>query len=370
MLFYGRNTQHNSTLETPLTELPPRMKMENKLEWIDNLKAFGLATVVWGHVTVPICYQFGKVSSLVWLVVTAAMAFSRFCVPVFVMVTGALLLPKEYELFTFLKRRLVRVVIPFALWSLVYIAYDLIDRLGNNNAIEFLPTVKWIVYQIENGSAEHLWYIYVIVGLYLISPIIGRWIRHCGEKEILYFLAVWFYLLVIEQPFLSKFEIQVDLHYFFGYVGYLVLGYYLSQKSFVGKRINAIAILALIIGGAITSIGTFVLTYNSGKFEGAFQKFLSPNVMLTAVAVFVLLKNNKLPVNKFLGRMRDFLSLNSLGIYLIHLLIIRLLNIGGISCNLVNPIIGISITTIACLSISIIIVYVIKKLPYGKYILG
>src|SRR6185312_7928812 len=90
----------------------PPTKPEN-IPWINNIRVIALYAVIILHSTAPLMMQYGKVPLSDWLMADILNALVRFAVPVFVMVTGALLLNREYELGDFLKRRLARVVWPF-----------------------------------------------------------------------------------------------------------------------------------------------------------------------------------------------------------------------------------------------------------------
>src|ERR1700743_2355755 len=97
-------------------------KTEN-IDWISNLRLIALYAVIVLHCTAPVL-RFDKVPLADWWVADFYKGLVRFAVPVFVMITGALLLHKKYEIGNFLKKRLLRVVVPFLFWSLVYIWYS------------------------------------------------------------------------------------------------------------------------------------------------------------------------------------------------------------------------------------------------------
>jgi surface polysaccharide O-acyltransferase-like enzyme len=339
------------------------MQNNNRQVWLDNIKTLAILAVVFSHVAEPVRQQFGNINIAVWWLVNVSVSFTRFCVPVFVMVTGTLLLPRQYELFDFLKRRLSRIAIPFVFWTVAYIGYDLITKYLNHEPAEVLKTIKWIARRIADGSADHLWYIYMLIGIYLLIPVIGKWIRDCQEKEILYFLAIWVYVLIIKQPWINRWEIQIDLHFFIGYVGYLVLGYYLAQKNLFDRSGNVFPVLMFIAGGAATAIGSYAVT-------DFFQRFLTPNVLLMSTGVFLFLKNREIHGGEILNRTREFFAKYSLGIYLVHILILRLLDKAGVNYGFINLAVGIPLTTVLCLAISGVAMYGIDKLPYGQYISG
>src|ERR1700743_3443674 len=93
----------------------------HQLDWINNLRIVAMFLVVVLHTTSPMLMAYGKEPDSYWLIADFYNALARFGVPVFVMITGALLLHREYELGDFLKRRLTRILWPFLFWSFVYI---------------------------------------------------------------------------------------------------------------------------------------------------------------------------------------------------------------------------------------------------------
>src|ERR1700749_3472385 len=93
---------------------------------------------------------------------------SRFCVPVFVMISGSLILPKDYTLGEFIKKRFLRIIPPFAFWTTVFIIFNCFDKHLFGGTYIF----KFIALSIVNGAFFHLWFIYMLIGVYLITPVI------------------------------------------------------------------------------------------------------------------------------------------------------------------------------------------------------
>ena len=211
----------------------------NPIEWIDNLRVLATISVIFLHVSAPITAKFGTISFISWMIGNVYNSSVRFCVPIFVMITGALLLSRDYEISDFLKKKLFRVIIPFIFWGSIYIAFLVFVKVSQGFKFTFSETIQYIYVLIQQGIYPHFWYVYMIIGLYLFIPILGRWARNSTEKEILYFLILWFCILCFNYPIFSKYKIDFNLSYFSGYIGYLVLGYYLSIKSDIGK-VNSI----------------------------------------------------------------------------------------------------------------------------------
>src|ERR1700743_628572 len=129
------------------------------IDWINNLRIIALYAVIMLHTSAVLLAQYGKVPFGDWLTADIYNALTRFAVPVFVMITGALLLPREYEIGDFLKRRLTRIIWPFLFWSLVYVGYS-----WYNEDITFTDDA-WknatvVLHQLKYGAFYHLWYVY------------------------------------------------------------------------------------------------------------------------------------------------------------------------------------------------------------------
>lgn len=343
----------------------------NRIVWTNNLRVLATISVIFLHVSGQILIQYGTVSNFVWWIGNLYDGSVRFCVPVFVMLTGALLLPKTYKLSEFLRKRFLRIILPFLFWSFVYILFALNTKLLQNHNITTLEIITWALDLLKSGSSTHLWYIYMIIGIYLFIPILSKWIQNSDEKLILYFLIIWLIDMILSQPIFENFNTDIDLSYFSDFIGYLVLGYYLSIKTFKysKKTINIAAILLIFTGIIITILGTYFLSCNDGKFNQYFYGYLTTNTLIVSIGIFVIFKNWD-STNPKLLNIVDFISKYSYGIYLVHVLVLLYLSKIGIDYSLMNPIFSIPITSFLCLMFSILIIYVLNKMPYGKYISG
>ena len=201
----------------------------------------------------------------------------------------------------------------------------------------------------------------MIIGLYLIIPFMGKWIRKASESAIIFALSIWFLGLLILDHVLNG----VEIHLVIRYSGFPVLGYYLSTKEF---RFNTakIARIMIVTGIFITLAGTYLLTLYQGKFNPYFYGNTCPNVILTASGVFLYFKSQKFDPNKQ-NKVSAFINRYSYGIYLVHVLVLTQLRF---SWRTIHPLLGVPLTVVCCLSISALVIYVINKLPGGKYISG
>ena len=347
--------------------------------WIDYLRVIATIAVIVTHVSAGFLYETNFEFTNWWIGLFSAGSM-RFCVPIFVMISGVLLLAKQYDLKVHLQKRFQRVLLPFLFWSIIYILLDLLLPILKGEPIVIIDSLKHFVYGLIFGVRGHLWYIYMILGLYLFIPFIQKWILQYEKNEMYLFLSLWTLTLVINWFIPSvpgekgyDFGRGIDLTYFSGFIGYLILGYYLSKKEiFNSVKGNFYSALLIVVGLVITFIGTYFVSQPTGDFARNFIRYLTPNVALVSIGIFLLFKNNcnKVIPQRHINYGLQTISKYSYGIYLSHIFSLWILGYIGISKHFINPIIGILTTTSLCLIMSLIITIIINKLPFGKYISG
>lgn len=177
----------------------------NRIEWIDMLRVTACFMVVLAHACDPFVGQFDN-DRLAFLTGTAIGSLMRPSVPLFVMMTGVLLLPiseRDRNLTAFYKHRIGRLVWPLVFWSLVlpvmgYAYFNYINpntanaMLGNGmySAERFIPRMWTWVFNF-NYDTTALWYLYMLVGLYLILPIINGWLMTASRTDLKTILKLW-----------------------------------------------------------------------------------------------------------------------------------------------------------------------------------
>lgn len=353
------------------------MPADNRVQlgWINNLRIIALFAVMVLHCSSPLLGAWGKTPANQWLAADFYNALTRFAVPVFVMVTGALLLGKDDGIAPFLKKRLLRVVTPFLFWSLVYVAYAYYneDIIATGNT---WTTVKQVLHQLKYGASYHLWYVYMLIGLYLVIPILSKFIKAATERETIYFLVVWLVVMLIGQPYMQRYDPQIDTHYFAGYIGYLVLGYYLANKSFNPLKLPVYMALLFVVSVITITWGTqWLFGYYKGISTLMYEPLSWPIVILST-AIFLLMRFWQPKVPSELIKFRDFAGKYNYGIYLGHALMLTLLDAPeltgfSLSYHTFNPWISIPVTAAVCFIITLGMICLINKIPFvGKYISG
>jgi surface polysaccharide O-acyltransferase-like enzyme len=201
--------------------------MKQRIFYLDWLRVAATIMVVTIHVS---AWDIGNMHHgplSKWLAANLYESISRASVPLFVMISGALMLGPHHEIGykAFLQKRLTKVLIPLAGWSFIYYLY-LIHR-GDYAAFSIKHFIRLAM---TNGISTHFWFMYMILGLYLISPLVNILIKNAAKKDIQYFLLLWLFASVIIKfmKYLLGFGPNIELYFVTDYVGYFVLGYYLS----------------------------------------------------------------------------------------------------------------------------------------------
>ncbi len=132
-------------------------------------------------------WQCASESDRLWISIIDSIM--RAAVPLFVMTSSYLLLPLKDGNTTFFKRRFIRVLVPFAVWSCIYAFWPVL--MGDLPASELPMRLLHPIWNFNDDSG-HLWYIYMLIGLYLFMPVLSPWLKQTGKKAELAFLAVWF----------------------------------------------------------------------------------------------------------------------------------------------------------------------------------
>lgn len=345
------------------------MKTNNgNIAWLDHLRALAIFSVILLHVAAPLLTRFDASALHVWWVANVYDGLVRFCVPVFLLMSGALILPKDHGTISdFLAKRLSRIILPFLFWAAIYIALALYAAYTSNATFTLHSALQLTLQKLLHGPALHFWYVYMIIGLYLLFPLLGKWLRASTNSEIRYFLCIWLVTSVAAFPAIQAYVPEIELIYFSGYIGYPVLGYYLTDRVAVHlPRTRHVAMAMLLMGWAVTIIGTFYRSSLQGQFDAWFYKYLSPNVIMASCGVFLLFQDRPLPANRTIA----FISKHSYGIYLNHMLFVWAIHAVGLTQYSLHPVISIPLISILCLALSAPVVWLVGKLPYGKYYAG
>lgn len=256
--------------------------------WIDWMRVAACFMVLLVHSTEP--FYLGGEGSLILTKSDAFWSsffdsFVRACVPLFIVASSYLQFPLHYSAGEFVRRRSVRILIPFLVWTVVY-------ALVWGEPVE---NFRNLIFNF-NYASGHLWFVYMLIGIYMIMPLLSPWAEKVGKRELQVYLAIWVFTLFIPLirdwvggtmaftygpsglPRQTLYPLWGEtswnsygiFYYISGFIGYLFLGLYL--RKFVGElswgKTLAIAIPSYLAGFVVVFGGFLRRVYESA--EGVF----------------------------------------------------------------------------------------------------
>ena len=301
--------------------------------------------------------------SFEWRTLFTYQALTIWCIPLFAMLSGAFLLDpkKSVRLRDIFLRYILRVVIVLVVWGVIYALLDC-KEFSWKQIKQALINVLWA------DSEYHLWFLFIMIGLYLLTPVLRAFVRGASRGDLHWFFLLTFVFASLVpnsyQLFSDKLALltvwanKLDIHLVLGYVGYYVAGYYLKNYT-LNRAVEFIIYILGILGvvGAVWGI-------QKGYALSVLLSEFSPHVVFMTVAVFVLFRY-VLGVSDERSRRQRLggVSNVTLGIYLIHPLFLMLLNRLDITTLSFTPILSVPVLTGAIFFCSFLIAWLLSKIP-------
>lgn len=338
---------------------------------IDKLRAWAILGVVIIHVT----SYFINVSEFSWLPVTLAGLdiYAHFAVPLFVLLSGLVLGMKytgNFSIKEFYNKRINKILIPYFIWSAVYIGFSTYKGLIN------------IIFKLLSGSgAYHLWFFFLIVQLYFLFPFIRKLLKN---HSIYFIFMILMLQIAYSELLLTEFEgkyVSLFLErLFLSYLFYFCFGIWIADninktENFLSKISLSVQVVILLVCILISYKFSYswLAHYNDslGMYKGS--RFIE-NIVLPFV--FLLIFINITYISAMIKSVRIsnlllLLSKYSFGIYLSHVLILKLLFhiLKKVSISQDN-ISFYPITFIGTMALSVFFCFIVEKTILSKYMLG
>ncbi len=315
----------------------------------DILRVIAMIMVIAIHVSNVYSRSFGIISNGSFLVSLIFNTVSRISVPIFLMISGALLLDRKFDKKKYIQR-IKKFVIIIIVWDVIYLVWEYL-YLG--------VTYDKLYKLLYEPYRAHLWFLYTILLLYILQPLLRKILNKSNKTVKIILLVLWltFSTLSLVNVFIA------NTFTVFSYIGFFVLGKYLYDfiKSHDLRKYNVLLILVIIICN-IASIAlnyTYSLKYH--MFYNFFFAYRVPFIMLSAFAFYILIISNykKDSISKTISTLSDL----SLGVYLIHGIFLDV-TVKIFMYPAVNPIFGIPLFVLDIFVCSIAAVFIIKKIKY------
>lgn len=335
--------------------------------YLDFLRAIACLSVVMIHVS---AYYFKQNTGWNSWLGGFCNSISRVGVPLFVMISGALMLDENYA-FSWKKCRghVLKMLVFFVFWSFAYcMGVEVLRNLLQHEKI----SVSNILWALLKGQG-HLWFVPMICALYLLVPLLRLWIKRVNRRYVEYFLllsAVFAFalpqcvnLLSYVRPGFGQFNEILDnlnMKYPTGFTSYFVLGWYLNNYELPRKKIVYIMGIA---SGLLTFLGTSDILALTNAYHYLFNDNFTLNVALYATAIFTLAKSafgRKKQPSQRLQRNVETLCKHSLGVYAVH---VGLLSPLFKLFQQVHVLIALPLVFVCCTLASILLSCMLHKIP-------
>lgn len=308
------------------------VQIKKRLLYPDLLKTIAIFGVILIHVSASFMYSLTEENKNSFITAMVLNFLFLWSVPVFIMISGMFLLKNSDEnIPTFIKKRVSKVLIPFVSWCLLYYIYTGYFNLHplSLNKETLLGFVKDV---LTHKIFFHLWFVYMIIIMYVFTPILRKIVHKFRVMKGLLLVGTLFFLIPLTNlvSFLTNSDFRtwtltinfIPYSRYILFIGYFVLGYYLSKITLTIKQKQLVYVFGL-IGFIIVTFGTYSLTKNNGGILVTdLAYYLHPPVLLISIAIFVFFKdhfNNE--SNTFFNKLGDY----SFQVYLMHMLILNLI---------------------------------------------
>ncbi|MDR2536172.1 MAG: acyltransferase family protein [Treponema sp.] len=366
------------------------MQNTNRVVYADLLRIAAALGIIMLHTAASRWYG-TPVKSFNWQVMNVYDSLVRWGVPVFVMVSGMFQLgPKEAfsvqplscqeEYRRMFKKYIYRLLWVLVFWGTLYQTYRYVTRYFIRHEPVFFHEVRSIPLRILFGPPwYHLWFIYMIIGLYLLTPLIRIFVRH-AQKSYLQSGLILFVVIGGGLPFLNfilgkiphipKYKLYLPLSEVSGYLGYYIAGYYFANYP-VKKQTRIVLYILGAVSALITIGGTSFFSLIGERREEFFYEYLLATTIFTAWGVFLFFKEtfSAMLIPQKYSKVIESISSCTLGIYLIHDLILQVFLLLGLSSTAFNPIFSIPLICVLTFGISWVIIRLFQKIPVlGAYV--
>lgn len=339
-------------------------RTSTNIQYISILRILAILAVIYVHVstwmtnsTTPLTFN--------WWVGNWIHAVTLWSIPVFVMVSGALLLDdsRNETPIRFYKKRARRIGVPLVFWTFFYLV---VRKVVGHEELTAGYVIKLI---LTANPYYHLWFLYMITGLYLVTPLLRTYIKHSSSKERIFLIVIILILAssysLINSLFLGNQSSIFTI--FVPYLGYYLCGYqlrFIDPRKISSKYLAAVLIFCVIYIAMLTDV--FVKTLGQPKARFLYDYFSLP-VVVMSIAVFwaaYLISSYAKPLEGVVKIATERLASATLGIYVLHPIILEFIRdrFGERTTNS-NFLVGITMVPVITLIACYLITSLITRIP-------
>lgn len=368
---------------------------KSRVMWLDLLRIFASCLVPMAHLCSNCLKQTAGVHSADYITMNFYNSMCRWIVPAFVMISGVFFLNKDKECDPkkIFKKNIVRMATAFSFWSFIYAVQQ--NFFPAISYLKEIPAFSKKAFLNDFISGEyHMWYLYMIAALYLVTPLIKVFTDNATKRQMetfmgLSFIFVNFIPMVLCIPYLKKFELAavyeyLQIGYIGGYAGLYVGGQYMVRHPFT-KKVRTFIYIMGVLGYAMMSGANLWLSFSTDTPTKVFLAASHGSSVMIAYAMFTFFQHvvSKVEFKERAVRIIKWLSARSFGVYLCHVLVMRFFQYFGIQIIHFDPkiarfdlsflpyvhipaIIGVPVLTLLVLIGSYMLSGIVSKIPVLK----
>ncbi|MBE7015738.1 MAG: acyltransferase [Ruminococcaceae bacterium] len=333
-------------------------EQKKRIVFLDFLRAFAIVMVVLLHSINDYIIEPGLYGTAQWYALLFTNGFVRTGVPIFLMISGCLMLSSNgtSDIKKFYKKSLTRIIIPLLFWNVAYFFYQY-----SREYVEF-DLMILLNNALNSGMEYHLWYLYELAGLYLVAPFLKILIDNCNMKKLV-LLVFLMMLCPTIRPFINTVT-PLYIYWFEplfnGYMSCFLLGYIL-YKSDSEKHL-----FYFLLAGGLALATSMLINYLNSSHEGinlVTNSGYSLCHYIMAAAVFVTAKA-LIKEKLLLEKVAIILSKYSFGVYLVHVAVIDSIKTWFMIDS--SPIVNSLYIFVISFSVSLIISVILGNIKYVK----
>lgn len=341
---------------------------KGKQAYFEVLRTMATFAVVFLHIVMTLVanYSVDDIGVLNYAIFNGCYMLVKWAVPCFIMITGALLLnPNKKVDIVKIKAYIWRMVLVLCSFGVIY---SLMELVFSTHSFRIGFLLKAVLYTAEGKTWSHMWYIYLLIGLYLVTIPLRYVVEKCSEKELMYILLILVGGNFIIPTINSIFQIKLENYMLVGeYFTYYIMGYYLSSMK---KKVKYSVLISLLGASALIMICTEVFSiivykqsYSINHEAGNILTFLM------STTIFLLVKELCIDKDVRISKFVEISGKYSFAVYLVHPFFINLIyKVLGFTPLSMNIWVGIILLDIIVAALSLAAAVVIKRIPLLKKI--
>lgn len=339
--------------------------MKNKdgnIYYLDILKIIACLFVIMNHTIVYIQQYTNQVSTAIFYAIN--FSFYKMAVPIFIMTTGLLLLGKESS-YKYIFKKIFRILVPLIAFSLFLFIW--------NTGIKNFFTFKFLIDFFSNPISIHLWYLYMLISLYLITPFLQKMIKSFNERDYTAFIIIVLIIPSALSLFQNFMSFKISSH-FLSAIFPSIIGYYVAGKYFgeikLTKRNVIISWIILFLSALCMGLSMYIPYSLGGELSFKYDNYVNIFVVLSSLSLFYIIRYyiERKEFKTITKRCIKEVANCTFGIYLIHFVVnnkfYEILSRFGLYN--ISPIIGTILVVLITFISSGIFIYALRKIPFVK----